>query len=100
MNDNSVYYGKYCLAKPVIQLPTFEELENFENISFLNEDTNKLIKSELKKNLNTFKLLLTYNSYSIKLSPFRIGLCIPSTCDPKDIGHALNKSIYFLRLLF
>jgi hypothetical protein len=59
VNDNSVFYGKYCL--PVIQLPSFELLENFENLKFLNNNTNELIKSELKKNLITLKLLMTYN---------------------------------------
>ena len=46
-------YGKYCLAKPSIQMPSFKAFNDFNSISFLNKEMNELIRSEIKKNVNT-----------------------------------------------
>ena len=86
-------YCKYCLATHSIQMPTFKALKDCNSISFLNKAINELIKSEINKNVNTLKLLMSYNSNPDKLSAFRLGICIPSKCKASDIQNAINKGV-------
>ena len=84
-------HGKYCLVRPYVPFPDFKALEEFKEIPFLNEETNRFIKNDWKGNINFIKLLLTYNLWAKKVYLFHFGLCIPSTCDTGDVENVLQK---------
>ncbi|XP_054159355.1 nose resistant to fluoxetine protein 6-like [Oppia nitens] len=78
--------GQYCLAKRSARFmePVFESQEH--NIK-ANISSTKLNPFGLDNNM--LKLMKSVNYF--KKAYFRFGLCIPSTCSPKEINRVINK---------
>ncbi|CAG2113110.1 unnamed protein product [Medioppia subpectinata] len=89
-------YGKYCLLRPYVSYPDFKALQEVKEIPFLNEETNRLLQKNWTPNINFLKLLLTYNLMAKKAYLFHFGVCIPSTCDVKDVQSVVQK-VYLLK---
>ena len=92
-SNDSAIYGKYCLVRPYLPFPDFKELENIQELQFLGDEMNNLMKDNLKEKLNVIKLLITYNMLSKRLYLFNLGICIPSKCSASDLQNALNKGL-------
>jgi hypothetical protein len=89
------------LAKPIIPIPI--EYKDFDekSLKFSSNSINSLIE-ENKNFLNESDLnekidyIITYLNATNGVFN-RIGVCIPSTCDEKDVENAVNKCENFFR---
>ncbi|XP_054158436.1 uncharacterized protein LOC128956747 [Oppia nitens] len=94
-NSRQHIYGRYCLIRPYVQINDYRIIEDIAKKYLLtnNENYFNLTIGDIKKHLNTLKILSTLNLLSNNFYLFNYGLCIPSQCDKHDIKSALNKLV-------
>jgi hypothetical protein len=89
-NNGKAFYGKYCLAKTPIHFLHPIVRSNKDNDSLHENSLKSKYFSAYKLDNNLLKMMQAINLFDI--SYYRLGLCIPSTCDAKEIERAVNKS--------
>lgn len=91
-SESPVIYGQYCLAKVVIPYPPIGSLAKGDPNPTLFDDVKEKIAKPLgfhnMQSIRQLIELLNYNNGSI----YRFGICLPSTCEPKDIASAISQS--------
>jgi len=92
-SNQNVFYGQYCLAKPIIPSDILNSLVfDYKSINLTHKQPTELkdLTTFIGNNIEKFKLVLAFNSANFSI--FRLGICIPSACTPIEIENFINKS--------
>ena len=92
-DDRFNIVGKYCLVRPYLPFSAIKDLENLKELNFLDEDIASVLKSMIKRDINTLKVLLSFNLFDTKFIIFNLGVCIPSPCTSSDLRNVLNQGL-------